>query len=331
VVSAQRAAELNRSCAHCHASIAAEWEQSLHRQAFTNDYFTRALQQENTPFCRKCHAPDADPALMPSPVTARDGVSCVGCHLTPSGIMGADGVSAVPPADEAAPGHSRFGDARWRSPAVCAGCHQFEFPKPRQGTSDELAALSTPMQDTHAEHAASKYADMTCQSCHMPKVSESNGRVHTDHRFDVQKNSTLLAQAIRVELVERLPSRVVVALVPGRIGHAFPTGDLFRRAELRLTVNEPGGRVMSRTTYALQRTYEYEPATGGRRVVSDTRLAPAQRDDEGRRVVELPLATEGRAINWRVVWQRMPPGAGHALGMDWTAHERVVAQGVWAP
>lgn len=329
VVTAAHAAELNRSCASCHSAIATEWEQSLHRRAFSNSYFARALRQENTPFCRKCHAPDADSAQLPPASAAHDGVSCVSCHLTSHGITGADGIAAVATADGSAPGHSHAGDARWRTPDVCVACHQFDFPAQIGSTAGGVSLAA--MQDTHAEHAASKYADVPCQTCHMPRVEDAAGNSHADHRFAVMNDSAFLAQAARVELVERTAERVLVSLTPGRIGHAFPTGDLFRRAELRLNVNSSNAQEQSRASYVLQRVYGYDPTTRSRRVLSDTRLGPATRDDDATRVVDLALAAEGRTIHWQLVWQRMPPGAADVLGLDWTAHERVIAQGTWAP
>jgi hypothetical protein len=316
----REARQLNASCARCHERIATEWAQSGHKAAFTNAYYSRALAAENTPFCRKCHAPDADPRAQPARITAANGVSCVTCHLTRWGIAGSQGISREVVSSGAAPGHFSQGLAELRSPAVCAGCHQFDFP----AASPEQAS---PMQDTVAEHAASKYSRVSCQSCHMPERRAEGQMPHTDHRFLMSIAGGRTAP-VDVELVARQGDEVRVALTPARIGHAFPSGDLFRSAELRVSLVSHGVELDS-ASYIMHRAYHYDAQTQTKRVVRDTRLMPASPDGDGRRIVELALSSQPGEIRWQLVWQRMPEAVGTALGLDWRAQERVVASGIW--
>src|ERR1700727_480519 len=57
-------AERNATCEGCHAEIAAEWRASMHHHAFDDPQFARPLAIEPLPFCRGCHAPEADPGEM---------------------------------------------------------------------------------------------------------------------------------------------------------------------------------------------------------------------------------------------------------------------------
>src|SRR5580693_2517646 len=55
-------AEENARCEGCHEDIAREWRASMHAQADTDPIYRRALAIEPLPFCRGCHAPEADPS-----------------------------------------------------------------------------------------------------------------------------------------------------------------------------------------------------------------------------------------------------------------------------
>src|SRR5689334_7744989 len=84
---AEETVALNASCEGCHADIAAEWRASQHHVSFTEPFFQRALAIEPMPFCRGCHAPEADPRVPPPPSLAELGVGCITCHLTSRGSV----------------------------------------------------------------------------------------------------------------------------------------------------------------------------------------------------------------------------------------------------
>lgn len=55
----------NEECVACHPEVAAQWEGSLHQQAFVDPHVELALTREPRPFCRSCHAPEGDPKAAP--------------------------------------------------------------------------------------------------------------------------------------------------------------------------------------------------------------------------------------------------------------------------
>ncbi|MBL9105550.1 MAG: hypothetical protein JNL82_31730 [Myxococcales bacterium] len=279
------AADRNAACERCHSEIAAEWRGSLHRRAYTNASFAAALRREPIGFCRGCHAPEADPERAPPRALARLGVGCVTCHSPGAG----DGVLAAPRDDlshETAP-HPLRRDPRFAGAAACAGCHEFAFPGGR-----EL------MQSTVREHAASDRAGDGCASCHMPPVGADER--HRSHAFAASREPAVLRRAVRVQAA-RGPTAIALALTPGAVGHAFPTGDLFRRLVVVAEVVGDDGRPVAAATRFLARHF-----TLSRRETADDRVgAPALAG------AALPVAFDfgspavGRAIRWRVVYERV--------------------------
>ena len=61
------AAAVNALCEGCHEEVAREWRGSLHRRAYVDRSFAESLAREPDPFCRGCHAPEADPQSPPPP------------------------------------------------------------------------------------------------------------------------------------------------------------------------------------------------------------------------------------------------------------------------
>lgn len=301
----------NEACARCHEEIAAEWRGSLHQRAWNNAYFVRSFAQEPTPFCRKCHAPEADQSADPSPDARHAGVGCVTCHVVPGGVVGVRATAANKDA------HATIGDARLATAAACGACHQFAFPAPP-------GVETGPMQDTLGEHARSSAAGTPCQGCHMPKVTGPKGRAHRSHAFRVQGDATMLAKAVEVKRAELSRGEVRLTIAPGAIGHAFPTGDLFRQAEVRAFAIDAGGRALSAPSVeVLGRTFRFAQATPHTVVQSqrtDTRLV-------GPRVVTLSVPEATRRARYQVVWQRLPPPLAAKLGLKMSEHEAVVVEG----
>jgi hypothetical protein len=183
------------------------------------------------------------------------------------------------------------------------------------------------MQNTVAEHAASNVAETPCQSCHMPLVDG-----HRSHAFHVQGNAELLAQAIRVE-ARREGRHVRLALASGLVGHAFPTGDLFRRVELRAEAVDVDGAVVARARpVVLSRRFERVTSPSGRVTTvegADTRLGPpGTPGDTAAYVLRLPRYPRTATLVWQVVYQRV--GAKIAGRSD-VVEEIVIAKGTLSP
>ncbi len=300
----------NRACEACHVDIAVEWRGSLHHNAWDDPVFQTAYAIEPLAFCRGCHAPEADPSHLPPEPARRLGVGCVTCHVQSGEIVGARGHTASPER------HAVRGDARLATAAACARCHQFEFPEPQPAS----------MQSTGEEHRASKHAATSCQTCHMPIVVGEGGKTHRSHDFRVLGDATLLRSAVVARAWRSGERAVTVSLSAARVGHAFPTGDMFRRLEVRAHVM---GEVSARATpRVLGRRFQMIPGPKGprRMQIGDDRL-PATGEA---REVELPFseAIAGQRVRWEVVYQRMDAGMAAMFGVDPAADEIVVAEGV---
>ncbi len=274
------------ACVGCHPIVAAEWERSSHRTAYSGAEFQAAFALEPRSFCSDCHAPSSANAPV-SAIALEIGVGCVSCH----GGAG-DGVLAGsnPGPDELAP-HPVVRKPTFATAEACARCHEFAFPDTTLRESSEL------MQSTVQEHAASQYADRSCADCHMPQTSG-----HRDHRFSASTDPTVLRRALRVT-AHRIDSRTVrISLRAAEVGHAVPTGDLFRRLEVKAEVE---GRPEASATRYLARHFGPVRQRNGTILRGETRddRVPA---DGSPRVVELSVdAHPSETIRWSVAHQRV--------------------------
>ena len=287
------AAAENARCEGCHADIAAEWRASLHRKAHTDPAYQRALAIEPLAFCRGCHAPEADPARDPPPELGNLGVGCVTCHVTAGGVLAAPRES-----NERAP-HGVIRSASFAGEGACAACHEFSFPDPERRRHREL------MQSTVSEHRASPFAAMACASCHMPKVTAASGRAHRSHVFAGSRDAALLRSAVRVTATRSDDGTVEIRIAPSGVGHAFPTGDLFRRLAVHAEAVGAEAHVVAEETRYLARRFGKARGTDGHPIkvlVADTRVPSS-----GEAVVRLPLgaAAKGLPIAFRVAYQRV--------------------------
>lgn len=220
-------------CAKCHEREVAEWSASLHRASFTDKDFQTSFALEPEDFCFRCHAPLAKDRADVAGTAL--GTACVSCHSL-------------------APGHTE-GRTTVASTAGCGGCHEFTFPH-----QQDL------MQSTMTEHARSAFADRSCTSCHMGRAADG----HRDHRFDVSRNEALLRRAIDVK-TRRTKEGLAIDLVTKDVGHAMPTGDLFRRMLVVVRAEDAKGMPMGEDEIVLGRRFE--------------RLGPITREREDTRVV----------------------------------------------
>jgi hypothetical protein len=181
------------------------------------------------------------------------------------------------------------------------------------------------MQDTLAEHARSTAAATPCQGCHMPRVASRAGGTHASHAFTVQGDAHMLAQAVTVDAATLGVGEVHLAVSPGAIGHAFPTGDLLRRVEVRAAPIDAAGRALAApSVVVLERTFGTERSgrDGFARVErSDTRLVAP-------RALALPVPRWARRARWQIVWQRLPPSLALKLGMAMRDQELVIQEGI---
>jgi len=285
----------NADCLGCHAAIAAEWAGSEHRSSFVDDAFTRAHAIEPLPFCRGCHAPTASSKSMPSELAADMGVACTSCHVI-------DGALHAAPGDGDGP-HALVRTTAFASADACARCHQFDFP------DTALRLAPEPMQLTVTEHASSRFAQVACATCHMPWAGQGE-MLHRSHGFAASRDPAVVRSAVVVAGARPRATTIAVALAPGIVGHAFPTGDLLRRVAVYA---QPLGAEAKRAKVRyLARHFarvQDRPGIVVRKAVTDDRVGVG----EGPRIVELELpGAANEPIAWWVVYERV----GHPRGRD---------------
>lgn len=223
-------------CELCHGEIADEWARSRHHAAFTNADFQRAYAREPTPFCRECHVPAHD--RLPAAEAEALGVGCLACHQDGATLvtgMGRAGSGAAPHPLRRDPGFATD---------TCARCHEFEFP------AGSERPRGTMMQTTMREHRASAHADRSCADCHMPRAEHG----WAGHELASTRDPAAMRRALEVR-ASREVGGLRLDLRTHEVGHAFPTGDLFRRLAVHATLVEPGGRTIAHEVRYLARHF----------------------------------------------------------------------------
>lgn len=251
----------NAACAKCHVEIADEWRASLHHASYDDPIFLASYAREPARFCVGCHAPEDHGDGRPTAFTAL-GTACTSCHEAPH--------------DERV------------AKSGCGGCHEFSFPG-----REASPKLEDKMQRTLAEHASSDLSGVTCASCHMPTV---NG--HKSHRFGGGQDPAWLRSAIDVRVAKDDDQRVTITVAPAHVGHAVPTGDLFRRIVVGLETVDASGEVTRRDVKPMGR--EFSIVRGERVEIADNRPGRSGATSSS---VTLTMG-EGRG-RWFVGYQRV--------------------------
>lgn len=240
-----------------------------------------ALVAENAA-CERCHVE----------VLGELGTGCVTCHLADEGVLAAQGGAA----SESSP-HPVVRDGRLDGDAACAHCHEFAFPD-----SGRPLGPDVPMQSTISEHRASPAAGESCASCHMPRHVEGG---HRSHRFASSRDEARLRAAVHVEASRTSSTSATITLRSNVRGHAFPTGDLFRRLEVLVEAVAPGEVLVASEASYLARHFPLVSASPGgprhRSIGVDDRLGAAPRTLS----VDLGPAAAGLPLRYRVSYQRV--------------------------
>lgn len=220
----------NKDCAACHQSTYDNWSKSRHKVAFSNELYHESHAREPSAWCLNCHAPFATIGAKPLDtarrIQAEDGVSCNTCHVRNNRVI----VAKLPAPKKAEAAHDYLAEPQLASARFCESCHEFNFPsadsKPEAGAHFRYSDL--PMQATYSEWLASGFSGTTCQQCHLLAGSNQS------HRFPGGHDTKLLAQAIRLEAERNTEGKLRVRIFTIGVGHAFPTGDLFRTLRVSL-------------------------------------------------------------------------------------------------
>lgn len=304
----------NRECERCHEAIAEEWRGSLHHRSNTDEAYRQQFAVEPLPFCTRCHAPEAEPNDADGSPAGALGVGCVTCHVVNGTIVGGRSPSEAP--------HPVSTHLDLRGPDGCGACHEFGFP------STTFAEAGLAMQSTMTEHSESAFAARSCADCHMPWRLDRDGRRHLDHRFAASRDPTMVRSAVVVEPRGWEASTWRLSLRPGRIGHAFPTGDMLRQLTLTVEVRDRAGQLVDGHERVLKRHFEHRrrPHQAPRlHEVRDDRVAP-----RGPTMIEVDLARpSGGSLFYRLTYDRVADP--RATGGERRYHGRItVAEGIVA-
>ncbi len=233
-----------RACSACHVDEAAAWEASAHHRSATNRRYEVAIAAGPSPWCKNCHEPLG---------SRSEGVSCAVCHVRDDLVL-----SRKKPSAAALEAHPVKHEPSLGSASFCAGCHDFRFPTrmevpvPAQ-VEDSPEGMQTMWHEWQQSFAAK--SGQTCQSCHMPRGS---------HHFPTQRH----LNGLRVDVVRTSESTIDARISLSHVGHAFPSGDPFRRAILELCADEGCATIRARYELARQNAPLGERFT----YVSDTRI-----------------------------------------------------------
>ena len=204
------------TCGACHLDVYLEWNDSLHREAWTNNSIQVATKGFSIVECRPCHSPEPmiERPLAERPIfrpeNLEDGVHCVSCH----GLAGG-GVAAIRDIP-GAPCRPRRIEAL-ADRMMCNPCHE-----PTHGAMTEFVTSQ-----------AFRFGQ-TCQDCHMPRVERKGGVWGRSHGPLGGLNPDFIRTGLHWSC--RLEPDAVVVTLGNQTGHKFP-GEIATRS-LQVVVND---------------------------------------------------------------------------------------------
>ncbi|MFK7999088.1 MAG: hypothetical protein AB8H86_05805 [Polyangiales bacterium] len=285
----------SEACAECHPAIASEWRSSLHASAFSDPVFRAEYDPDPQAFCVGCHNP---------PASVSGGIDCATCHARGGAIIGHGPTAGDTEPDEES----------------CRPCHEFGFDNERYATGQSLQRTFSEWEES-PDFALGR----TCLDCHMAPTDESSG-AHASHRFRGFADTAFIQDAIRVQVSATLAGdevEVGFAITSQRIGHAFPTGDVYRSLRFVVSNGEEDAEAVFARYFAFRVT---EDGRGHRlEEVDDTRIRPRE-TRRGR--LSLP-ATE--SLEWSLELHRLAPDDARRRGLSDEATRHVLFQGVAQP
>jgi hypothetical protein len=139
----------------------------------------------------------------------------------------------------------------------------------------------------------------------MQLIAGSTGRMHKDHRFAASRDEAIVRSAVHCDVAIEAHS-LVVTLRPGEVGHAFPTGDMFRRIVLAIEVVDTRGSTVSRTEKFFERAFGFvqSPYVAPRKVlVRDDRVGVSEDPVVFR--YEPPIRPDGGTLRYQIRYERV--------------------------
>ncbi|TGL55910.1 cytochrome c554 and C-prime [Leptospira kemamanensis] len=219
-----------KDCERCHQTITQNHQKSAHANSWTDPIFVKAFQKEPKQWCMNCHAPlhsfasNVDFKSIAQYQSKNDlwmeGVNCAVCHVRENIIYGKQTRTDIKD-------HIVIEDQSFKNNSLCQNCHSFPFPKQHfpkieytdvimQGTGTEAQGLISDISKSNL-----------CVNCHLKTNHQLNGTVFDSNWMEDWK--------VSVESIQKEKTYFVnLKMKFPKMGHKFPTGDLFRSLVFRI-------------------------------------------------------------------------------------------------
>jgi|GEM_PF-1248593 len=281
-----------KSCQTCHKEVYENWFNSRHRVAFTNELYHDSHEREPMTWCINCHAPfinKGDNIDNPNlRLQKEDGISCNVCHVREGKVL----VSKLPSINQNRKSllHDYKINTEMDKSALCANCHQFNFPTILSSKDKSKFAYShLPMQNTVGEFEDSYFKLYgECQSCHLERDTSRT------HKFSGGHDKERLADSIFITGEKIGTHTVLLSVLSVGIGHSFPTGDLFRALKIKIKDSKTKlllAELILKKDYQLtQMSTNARTDSPAMHLVSDTTIPPATNDNASSKTFTIQIS-----------------------------------------
>ncbi|MDF3821323.1 multiheme c-type cytochrome [Leptospira sp. 96542] len=259
----------SKDCKGCHKQIYTNWFSSRHRQSHSNRLYQFSFSKEPMDWCENCHAPLRD-SMNGQKIHPEEGISCITCHLRNQEII----VTNLPELKETLV-HTYKVIQDFNSSKLCESCHDFNFPtwESIKSSKQTIEYSRVSMQGTASEWLTSGMNhESDCIDCHLLPGTKNSHKFPGGHSLKELKDSfTITGRYLSGNTLQ-------INIQSSRIGHAFPTGDLFRA--LNLKVYGSNGNLLKQFTmskkYRLTTEFERRTNDSPKILVEDTRIPPPE-------------------------------------------------------
>ncbi|MBX3724173.1 MAG: hypothetical protein KF713_20165 [Turneriella sp.] len=290
--------QTSADCRDCHKTVYDNWSKSRHRVALTNELYRESHEREPSPWCVNCHAPLRLTGAEQKPYRGDEGISCLVCHARAGKIL-----TGAPPTKAEA--HTYVIRPEFKDERMCENCHEFNFPTAATAMheGEKFRYTAQPMQSTVEEYRASGYfGRVTCQGCHL-----FSGTVDS-HSFPGGHALERLKRDLRIEIARSDPNHITVRLFAQGIGHAFPTGDLFRTLRVRLLgADGHAAEIELRHHFELVPAAERDANAPLKRRVKEETLPPPRLDYVSMREYTVPWPAAARSVSAELYMDYLDP------------------------
>ncbi|MDX1958804.1 MAG: multiheme c-type cytochrome [Leptospiraceae bacterium] len=279
-------------CKSCHKEEYKGWKESLHSKSFTNPRFKAAFQIEPNAWCLNCHAPYwenltekkdnlsivmeqfySSNSIYTKNITHRnqyqksydyssietslnkEGVNCSVCHMRNQTIFTNELTATKSIKNVLFSNHKLKENKSISNSDLCIGCHEFSFPN---SVYPIIHYSNHKMQSTVSEYYEAKNSNKeNCNSCHFNVSYHGGSGLLNPSEFS--KNFIIYFHYKNEK--KELQFEIFIP----KIGHEFPTGDLFR--ELQIKAFHEKEEILK---YIISKNVEVST----RKILSNNRLLP---------------------------------------------------------